>query len=299
MIYRLPGRGGVLLLLHFRGRGVSSGFRAFKGGALLYHVYLDEFGHIGPYIAHDHPTHNTSPVFGLGGIALPYPHVRYFATWFYKLKCNLLAYEIEKDGRHPAKWEKKGSALYTAINVDRYRELRTATFRIITQIEKLDGFPFYYGIEKNVPPKKTDTSDKLFLHVLRQSIIRLNKHFGRKNLYFNLYLDQNSDGLRKHVVEKSCIAMFGNDNCKRLLEPPFQVESHLYQTLQCADWMCGIIGKIFAYDADPASFQKYFSLKKYFWDRINNAKRTSTIRTNAPDNGVMAVALATAARKRK
>ena len=34
---------------------------------LLYIVYLDEFGHIGPFISHDHPTHKTHPIFGLGG----------------------------------------------------------------------------------------------------------------------------------------------------------------------------------------------------------------------------------------
>ena len=41
------------------------------GLSLLYFAYLDEFGHIGPYIARDDPKHNDSPVFGLGGMILP------------------------------------------------------------------------------------------------------------------------------------------------------------------------------------------------------------------------------------
>lgn len=60
-----------------------------------YCVYLDEFGHVGPYISNAHPKHNDHPIFGLGGIALPVNQVRHFNTWFYKLKGNLLRFEIE------------------------------------------------------------------------------------------------------------------------------------------------------------------------------------------------------------
>lgn len=38
---------------------------------MLYIAYLNEFGrHIGPYISHDDPRHNTHPLFGLGGLVL-------------------------------------------------------------------------------------------------------------------------------------------------------------------------------------------------------------------------------------
>lgn len=57
---------------------------------MLYFAYLDEFGHIGPYVARDDPKHNDSPVFGLGGMILPYTEIRAFTTWFYQLKCRLL-----------------------------------------------------------------------------------------------------------------------------------------------------------------------------------------------------------------
>jgi hypothetical protein len=53
------------------------------GGLIHYIAYLDEFGHIGPFVSRDHPQHNTSPVFGLGGFVLPSSKVRAFATWFY------------------------------------------------------------------------------------------------------------------------------------------------------------------------------------------------------------------------
>ena len=34
-------------------------------------AYLDEFGHIGPYVARQHPSYKESPVFGLAGFVLP------------------------------------------------------------------------------------------------------------------------------------------------------------------------------------------------------------------------------------
>ena len=71
---------------------------AFLGVSIHYIAYLDEFGHIGPFVSRQHPQHNTSPVFGLGGFVLPSSKVRAFATWFYQLKCNLLQFEIDRDG---------------------------------------------------------------------------------------------------------------------------------------------------------------------------------------------------------
>ena len=38
---------------------------------MTYFAYLDEFGHIGPYISRTDPRYNDSPVFGLAGFVLP------------------------------------------------------------------------------------------------------------------------------------------------------------------------------------------------------------------------------------
>jgi hypothetical protein len=53
-----------------------------------YVAYLDEFGHIGPYVSRQHSKYNDSPVFGLGGFLIPVEEVREFAIYFYKLKCS-------------------------------------------------------------------------------------------------------------------------------------------------------------------------------------------------------------------
>ena len=94
----------------FRGPHVSAGFRV-SGAAMTYIAYLDEFGPIGPCIARDDPRHNDSPVFGLAGFIMPLEVVRGFGTWFYQRKCDLLDFEIQRSGEHPAVWEKKGSSV--------------------------------------------------------------------------------------------------------------------------------------------------------------------------------------------
>ena len=47
---------------------------------MTYFAYLDEFGHIGPYLGRTHPRCNDSPVFGIAGLVLPVNEVRGFGT---------------------------------------------------------------------------------------------------------------------------------------------------------------------------------------------------------------------------
>ena len=91
---------------------------------MTYFAYLDEFGHVGPYVARTDPKYRESPVFGLAGFVLPADEVRGFGTWFFQRKCEFLAFEIDRSEKHPALWEKKGSSLYTVTNVSRYPALR-------------------------------------------------------------------------------------------------------------------------------------------------------------------------------
>ena len=67
---------------------------------MTYFAYLDEFGHIGPYLGRQHPRHNDSPVFGFAGLVLPVNEVRGFGTWFFQRKCHLLDFELERSGEH-------------------------------------------------------------------------------------------------------------------------------------------------------------------------------------------------------
>jgi hypothetical protein len=77
--------------------------------AMLYFAYIDEFGHIGPYVSREHPHYKTSPIFGLGGVLLPATDVRGFGEFFLAHKEWLLAAELRAHGiTDPSTWEKKG-----------------------------------------------------------------------------------------------------------------------------------------------------------------------------------------------
>jgi len=244
---------------------------------MLYVAYLDEFGHVGPYISRDDPRHKTSPVFGLGGVVLPFTQVRPFAMWFYKLKINLLKYEIDQSGIHPAKWEKKGASLFTTQNVLKYRELRTATNRILNQIESLGGFVFYVGLEKSGSVAAHD-SEKTYRVAVKESIKRLDQHCARTNDKLLIILDEQENNFRHKIVETASLSMFGKDARKTLIEPPIQAESHLYQTLQCADWICGLIGRLAAHKIRPEEYPDYDWAEKYFGSRLLRVAVRSGIR---------------------
>jgi hypothetical protein len=244
----------------------------------LYFAYLDEFGHIGPYLSRTDAHHKTSPVFGLGGLVLPYDEVREFATWFYKLKCDLLALEIQQSATPAYQWEKKGSALFTSRNILQYPELRRAVYRILNRIARSGGTILYVGVEKRRERARHD-SKKLYATVLREAIKRLDQFCAGKRSKFFLILDEQREvGFRADIVAEASRQMFGENPRTGLIEPPIQAESHLYQTLQCADWLCGLVGRVVNYQVAPQEFPDLTWTETYFSVRLKQAGPTSGIR---------------------
>ncbi len=265
-------------LLQFRGPRESAGFRVSDAPSSFYIAYLDEFGHVGPFISRSHERHNTSPVFGLGGVVLPVERVRPFASYFYRLKCNLLAFEIERAGVPAYQWEKKGASLYTTQNVLKYSELRRATARLLNRVEKDEGMVFYVGVEKTHSPDEHDPK-RLYRAVLREVIKRLDDFCGRSNSLFMLVLDEQGDReFREEIVAEASREMFGDARRARMIEPPIQAESHLFQTLQCADWICGLVGRAGCYLVAPAEYGDLTWVPKYFTHRLARAAPISGIR---------------------
>ncbi|MDR1660979.1 MAG: DUF3800 domain-containing protein [Azoarcus sp.] len=241
-------------------------------------AYLDEFGHIGPFVSREHPLHNTSPVFGLGGFVLPSGRVRSFATWFYQLKCNLLRFEINRAGVPAYQWEKKGAALYTTANVLKYRELRAATTRLMNRIERDEGMVFYVGLQKTHPPAKHNAKN-LYRAVLRESIKRLDQFCVARGAHFQMILDEQKEvDFRAQIVAEASIQMFGEEARGTMIEPPIQAESHLFQTLQCADWLCGLIGRVGCYEVASDVYPELDWTSRYFTGRLRQIAPTSGIR---------------------
>jgi hypothetical protein len=281
-IYTLNRTHAQSRLLHFRGPRESAGFRVSGTPSSLYIAYLDEFGHIGPFVSRLHERHNTSPVFRLGGIVRPAERVRPFASYFYRLKCNLLALEIERAGVPAWQWEKKGASLYTTQNVLKYSELRRATVRLLSRVEKDGGMVFYVGLEKTHSPDEHDPK-RLYRAVLREAIKRLDNYCDRRKSLFMLILDEQSDRrFREEIVAEASLEMFGSARRARMIEPPIQAESHLFHTLQCADWICGLVGRAGSYLVAPEEYGDLSWVPKYFTQRIASAAPISSIRVRGP-----------------
>lgn len=246
---------------------------------MTYIAYLDEFGHVGPYVAREDPKHNDSPVFGLAGFIMPAERVRGFGTWFFQRKCDLLDFEIGRSGKHPAVWEKKGSSLYTVTNVTRYPELRRTTFRMLSQINSLGGRIFYYGIRKTATPTTHD-ANAMYLSVLSEATRRLDA-FCREDqptpTRFLLALDEHEQ--RTELVTSVARDMYGGNAPRRqLIEPPFQLESHRYQTLQAADWIAGLVGRLGAAWKEPMAWPENAVFRRYFEGRLTGTQVRSGVR---------------------
>lgn len=246
---------------------------------MTYIAYLDEFGHVGPYLSRNDTRHNDSPVFGLAGFIMPIEQVRGFGTWFFQRKCELLDFEIKRAGEHPAVWEKKGSSLYTVRNVKRYPELRKTTFRLLNKIGSLAGRVFYFGIRKTAEPGEHD-ANAMYSSVLAESIRRLDL-FCRADHpspeRFLLALDEHP--LRADLLTEATRGMYGREEPRRqLVEPPFQLESHRYQTAQAADWISGLMGRLGAIWKEPEVWPEYDVFRRYFEYRLTQIQVRSQIR---------------------
>ncbi|MBD8612194.1 DUF3800 domain-containing protein [Pseudomonas rhizosphaerae] len=242
-----------------------------------YVAYLDEFGHVGQYVARNHPKYKTHPAFGFAGLILPATEIREFAIYFYKLKCQLLAWDLSNENprKLPAyQWEKKGSQLYALRNVTKYAQLRRATFRLLNHIEKIGGHVFYTGEHKTTSPAEHNSTET-FKRQLLQAVRKIDRFCARHDATFMLMLDEQRAGneWRETNVEICTLAMFedASQKCRTLIEPPVQAESHLFQTIQCADWICGLIGRLMALSVAPEEYSELEPFDRYFSERIAKA----------------------------
>ena len=246
---------------------------------MTWFAYLDEFGHIGPYVSRADPKYKESPVFGLAGFVLPAAAVRGFGTWFFQRKGELLEFEIKRSGKHPAVWEKKGSCLFTVTNVTRYPELRKLTNRLFNKIEKLGGFLFYVGVKKTAAPAEHNPN-KLYARVFLEAIKRIDESCEKDcdpPGNFILFLDEHDQ--RSALITEAARSMYGkNERRRHLIEPPFHLESHRYQTLQAADWIAGLVGRLGAIWAEPVAYPENEVFRRYFEHRVNHVSRRSGIR---------------------
>lgn len=236
-------------------------------------VFLDEFGHIGPFVARDDARYKTSPVFGVSGFIIPEQHARYFSTWFFQLKNELYANEIEVSRHHASAWEKKGNEIFTR---GRVYKTKKRLFSVINEIKRCGGKIFYSGVEKYETPEDSNPVG-LYTTVLNHALGNLNHYCDQVvNENFMVILDQHSS--RMALLANAIRVMYGADPINRLIQPPFQVESHLYQTIQAADWISSVVGALWSHRALPTQFADEIWAEKYFATRIDAAATHSTVK---------------------
>jgi hypothetical protein len=71
--------------------------------------------------------------------------------------------------------------------------------------------------------------------------------------------------------------MFRDSRLVRMIEPPMQAESHLFQTLQCADWICGLVGRAGCHLVAPEEYAELSWVPKYFAQRLAHVAPISEI----------------------
>lgn len=237
-------------------------------------AFHDEFGHCGPFIARSDKKHNTSPVFGLAGYVMPHDQVRGFATFFFQLKSHILSHELKASGVHPATWEKKGSELINSKNIKKYSSVRDGVNRLLNELYKRNGRIVYYGREKYQLPSDSN-SRGLYTTVLSHTIRSIDRYAGQRRSHFMMILDQHQDRLK--LLEAASKTMFGGNPARYLMEPPFEVESHLYQTVQAADWIATLVGRIEAFRVAPDQYSDWEWAERLYGPKVQRLATHSSM----------------------
>ena len=241
----------------------------------MFFVYLDEFGHIGPFVNRRDGRHNASPVFGIAGIVLPENRIRQFSSSFLHLKSVVFAEDIRRANRPSFQWEKKGSDIFRPKAIENYPSLRSAGFRLINMLHNNGGSIFYHGREKTVS-KLDGNPVGLYTTVLSHTIRQLDSHCEACGNNYVLVLDQHD--ARRELLDCASKTMYGREPARRLLSPPFEVESHLNQPIQAADWIAAIVGRLWAFEVQSGQYADHEKFHRYYWQRIHQHAIYSSLR---------------------
>jgi hypothetical protein len=158
---------------------------------------------------------------------------------------------------------------------------------MLNEIYKCKGKIVYYGREKYQSPDNSNSSG-LYATVMSHTIRSIDAYCCKLNGQFMMILDQHSDRLK--LLESASKTMFSPQNPARcLIEPPFQVESHLYQTIQAADWIGTLVGRLLAHMVEPQQFADWQWAETYFGQRLRQLSTNSTLWRPEPAQRALAL----------
>lgn len=210
-------------------------------------AYLDEFGHVGPYIAPDHRKFFHNPVFGYAGIVVPSTAVRAFGARFERVKEREFRSEIHASGRHPRRWEKKGAEIFTTGSYERYPERVDFITDLAEYATRLGGRLFFYGEVKPLgsPAESGETAAVRTKKALTETVRRLCDYAESRGEDLLVVLDEGGPMPREEAITAMAQFIYSSPDpkMKRILEVPMQLESHRYGSMQYADWLCAVLSR--------------------------------------------------------
>jgi Protein of unknown function (DUF3800) len=260
-----------------------SGARALRGlPRILGHgmtkplkcVFLYEMGHIGPYFHRGHAQHGHSPLFGFAGFIIDDTELRGFCSDMVGIKRTFFADETEKLGVNVARYERKSADTFNAKALTKFPIAKTIGFRFLNKIKNRKGQLFYIGREKKRGTLSINPMG-LYTTVLTDAIKTLDAMFDDMGCNWCLFLDDHSSA--ELIVIASEKTMFGNNPVSRLIHPPFLVNSEASQGVQAADWVAGIVGRLWTYRLSKAKFADHEIVETYFQNRINDLSIQSKV----------------------
>jgi hypothetical protein len=233
----------------------------------MWTLFLDEFGHEGPFLGKENPKYNQSPIFGFGGLAFESNQVIKFADDFAQMKSKLLSPKY----RHK---EIKGKDIFESRGLDeektesRYREdTANKASRFLSFITRHGGKIFYSGFEKKRLGPADHDSEVVRRSALRSTFKILNKTCVATSCDFMLIFDQHDAHVEKINFIRA-IALNSNGGTLRIRDVPYELDSKNYYTIQSADWVCTLLFRVLAYEVSAADWPYLKGYHDRFRERI-------------------------------
>ncbi|WP_277424255.1 DUF3800 domain-containing protein [Schaalia sp. ZJ1691] len=210
-------------------------------------AYLDEFGHVGPYMSTQHKKFKDHPLFGYAGIVLPETAIRAFGAKFEQVKARQFRSEIIKTGKHPRRWEKKGAEMFTTGAYNMYPQRVGFITDLADYAKRLNGGIFFYGEKKPIGTQKMtgQSAAERTSGVLTEVVRRLCRYADLHDDHLVIFLDKGGPMPREDAITSLAQFIYASQDpsMKRIVEVPMELESHRYGAMQFADWMCAITSR--------------------------------------------------------
>lgn len=224
-----------------RGRRVFWGGPG-KGAVAIYLLYLDEFGHPGPYVPRS-KRYSHHPLFGFAGFAVPAEDMRDFDRVFLRFKQRFYSNEIKRANVRSERYEPK--------ELRSRRDIRFAQ-RVMQLVGDCAGAVFAHGCVTRSSPQNHSYKG-LYTSLVQASLRSFEKFLregpGQGITRGVIIMDRRTETQNVRVLEAAQTHIFSGEMFRRgnvgIVETPLLVPSHWYHGVQAAHVIGQAVGKIY------------------------------------------------------